>query len=153
MFEYEGLSPAYAELLHAAGEARKRAYVPYSQFQVGAALLDEHGNVHQGCNVENAAYSPTNCAERTALHRAIADGVQPGAFQAIAVIGDTDGPITPCGVCRQVIIELCRPDMPVIMGNLTGKWTVTTAAALLPGAFTPAQLRGEQDHTNESTNQ
>jgi len=139
--EYAGLSDSYKALLNEARKAMARAYVPYSQFQVGAALLDGSGHVHHGCNVENAAYSPCNCAERTALFRAIADGSQPGEFQAIAVIGDTDGPIAPCGVCRQVMVELCRPDMPVIMGNLQGQWTISTAAGLLPGAFTPAALQ------------
>ncbi|MFX3633668.1 MAG: cytidine deaminase [Candidatus Pristimantibacillus sp.] len=141
---YEGLSESYSALLDAAREAMKRAYVPYSQFQVGAALLDDNGHIHHGCNVENAAYAPSNCAERTALFRAVADGKQPGQFQAIAVIGDTDGPIAPCGVCRQVLVELCKSDMPVIMGNLNGDWTISTVAQLLPGAFTPASLeRGE----------
>jgi cytidine deaminase len=137
---YEGLSESYTKLMLAAKEAMSRAYVPYSNFQVGAALLDDEGHVHYGCNVENAAYSPTNCAERTALHRAIADGKRPGQFQAIAVIGSTDGPIAPCGVCRQVMVELCAPDMPVIMGNLNGQWTISTVADILPGAFTPASL-------------
>lgn len=141
---YEGLSESYSGLLAAAHEAMKRAYVPYSHFQVGAALLDDNGHIHYGCNVENAAYAPSNCAERTALFRAVADGKLPGQFQAIAVIGDTDGPIAPCGVCRQVLVELCQPDMPVIMGNLNGDWTISTVTQLLPGAFTPASLeRGE----------
>jgi cytidine deaminase len=120
--------------------ARERAYVPYSRFKVGAALLDEGGRVHHGCNVENAAYGPTNCAERTALFRAVADGVQPGAFQAIAVVGDTTEPISPCGICRQVLVELCPPDMPVYLTNLAGKISVTTVAELLPGAFGVTQL-------------
>jgi len=137
---HEGLSTQYSTLLNAAKDAMARAYVPYSNFRVGAALLDDEGQVHYGCNVENAAYGPTNCAERTALFRAVADGKRPGQFQAIAVIGDTEGPITPCGVCRQVLVELCTPDMPVIMGNLSGEWTISTVSALLPGAFTPASL-------------
>lgn len=126
--------------MQAAEEAMKRAYVPYSKFRVGAALLDAEGNVHYGCNVENAAYSPSNCAERTALFRAIADGHAAGSFKAIAVIGDTPDPITPCGVCRQVISELCAPDMPVIMGNLKGDMRVSTVSELLPGAFSPREL-------------
>ncbi|MEK3881613.1 cytidine deaminase [Paenibacillus sp. PL2-23] len=138
------LSEPYVELLRAAREAMRRAYVPYSGFQVGAALLDRDGVIHYGCNVENAAYGPTNCAERTALFRAIADGHPPGQFQAIAVMGDTDGPITPCGVCRQVLVELCAPDMPVIMGNLKGEWTMKSVAELLPGAFTPLSLHKEE---------
>lgn len=130
----------WQQLMNAAREARERAYVPYSRFQVGAALLDGEGQIHYGCNVENAAYGPTNCAERTALFRAIADGRSARSFQAIAVIGDTDQPIAPCGVCRQVLIELGGPDLTVIMGNLRGDIAVATVAELLPGAFTSADL-------------
>lgn len=139
--EYTGLSDEYKALLSKAKVAMSRAYVPYSNFKVGAALLDNDGLIHYGCNVENAAYSPSNCAERTALFRAVADGKKAGEFKAIAVIGDTDGPIAPCGVCRQVLVELCSPDMPVIMGNLKGQWTITTVTGLLPGAFTPLALK------------
>jgi cytidine deaminase len=128
------------ELIQHAKEAMKRAYTPYSNFQVGAALLDANGQVHYGCNVENAAYGPTNCAERTALFRAIADGHKAGSFQAIAVMGDTEGPISPCGVCRQVLVELCKPDMPVYLGNLKGDFAQTTVSELLPGAFTTKDL-------------
>ncbi|MDR0268977.1 cytidine deaminase [Paenibacillus sp.] len=129
-----------ALLLQEAIKARANAYTPYSHFGVGAALLDKDGYIHYGCNVENAAYGPTNCAERTALFRAIADGHKAGSFKAIAVVGDTDGPISPCGVCRQVLIELCEPDMKVIMGNLKGDMTETTVRELLPGAFGPSHL-------------
>lgn len=115
--------------------ARERAYAPYSQFRVGCALLGGDGSVLLGCNVENAAYGPTNCAERTALFRAISDGHAPGSFAALAVVGDTAAPITPCGVCRQVMAELCAPDMPVIMANVAGDIRQTTVAELLPGAF------------------
>lgn len=134
------------ELIAAAKEVMQKAYVPYSGFRVGAALLDQNGHIHSGCNVENAAYGPTNCAERTALFRAIADGLKPGQFTAIAVIGDTDMPITPCGVCRQVLIELCPPSMPVIMSNLKGDIARAAVAELLPGAFTNADLHKE-DHS------
>ncbi|MCR8659227.1 cytidine deaminase [Paenibacillus endoradicis] len=127
-------------LLSQAKEAMKHAYVPYSQFRVGAALLDQDGHVHLGCNIENAAYGPTNCAERTALFSALASGVAPRTFTAIAVIGDTIDPISPCGVCRQVMIELCEPDTLVIMGNLAGDCKVMTVGELLPGAFTPSSL-------------
>ncbi|MCA0754584.1 cytidine deaminase [Paenibacillus sp. N4] len=137
---YNGLQERYAGLLAAAKEAMARAYSPYSGFKVGAALLDDEGHIHYGCNVENAAYGPTNCAERTALFRAVADGKRPGQFDAIAVIGDTEEPIAPCGVCRQVLVELCPPDMPVVMGSLNGKWSVSTVSDILPGAFTPASL-------------
>jgi cytidine deaminase len=123
------------ELLRHAAEAMENAYVPYSRFKVGAALLTADGSILHGCNVENAAYGPTNCAERTALFRAISDGHAPRSFRAIAVIGDTPGPITPCGVCRQVLSELCAPDMPVYMTNLKGDMNMMTVAQLLPGAF------------------
>ncbi|MCJ8011414.1 cytidine deaminase [Paenibacillus sp. KQZ6P-2] len=128
------------QLLQEAIKARTNAYTPYSHFGVGAALLDKDGHVHHGCNVENAAYGPTNCAERTALFRAIADGHKAGSFKAMAVVGDTDGPISPCGVCRQVIVELCDPDMKIIMGNLKGDMKETTVRDLLPGAFGPSDL-------------
>ena len=128
------------QLLTQATEAMKHAYVPYSQFRVGAAVLDQDGRIHLGCNIENAAYGPTNCAERTALFSAIAAGAAPRTFTAIAVVGDTIDPITPCGVCRQVMIELCEPDTLVIMGNLAGDSRVTTVQELLPGAFSPSSL-------------
>ncbi|SDC72533.1 cytidine deaminase [Paenibacillus sp. UNCCL117] len=131
-----------SELIELARQARERAYTPYSRFQVGSALLDADGRVHLGCNVENAAFGPTNCAERTALHRAIADGAAPRSFKALAVIGDTAQPISPCGVCRQVMVELCAPDMPVYLANLRGDVAETTVAALLPGAFTSQDLDG-----------
>ncbi|HUP28083.1 MAG TPA: cytidine deaminase [Chloroflexia bacterium] len=99
-------SDAYKALLDAAAGARSRAYAPYSGFRVGAALLSRSGKVYLGCNIENAAYSPTICAERTALATAIAAGEQPGGFEAIAVVADSEEPATPCGVCRQVLAEL-----------------------------------------------
>jgi cytidine deaminase len=127
-------------LREAALEARKNAYVPYSRFAVGAALMDDRGQLHLGCNVENAAYGPTNCAERTALFRAVADGVKPGAFRAMAVVADSGRPVPPCGICRQVMAELCPPDMPVWLGNLKGDWVQTSVRELLPGAFLPHDL-------------
>lgn len=140
----ENLSDQLDQLLEAAKTARNSAYVPYSGFAVGAVALDSDGHLHHGCNVENAAYGPTNCAERTALFRAVADGKRPGAFQAVAVIGDTPDPITPCGICRQVLAELCAPDMPVILGNMKGTYRITTVAELLPGAFTSRDLHSAQ---------
>lgn len=122
-------------LIEQAKIVRENAYVPYSNFKVGCSLLDDKGHVHLGCNVENAAYGPTNCAERTALFRAIADGCEPRSFKKLVVIGDTPEPITPCGVCRQVMSELCDPDMEVIMVNVKGKVSKTTVSKLLPGAF------------------
>jgi len=128
------------QLVKEAAKAREKAYVPYSRFAVGAVAVDSAGGLHHGCNVENAAYGPTNCAERTALFRAIADGRQPGEFRAVAVIGDTEQPIAPCGVCRQVLAELCEPDMPILLANLRGETRMTTVSELLPGAFLPRDL-------------
>ncbi|WP_223067138.1 cytidine deaminase [Paenibacillus caui] len=136
----------YKALLQEAMNAYRNAYVPYSKFSVGAALLDDKGVVHHGCNVENAAYGPTNCAERTAVFRAIADGCRPGSFKAIAVVGDTDDPIVPCGVCRQVLAELCGLDMPIILGNLKGEMRETTMRELLPFAFVPSHLDEARSH-------
>lgn len=122
-------------LMNLARQARERAYAPYSRFLVGAALVTRDGRHFSGCNVENASYGLCNCAERTALFSAVAAGCQPGDFAALAVIGDTAGPISPCGACRQVMSELCDETMPVWLGNLTGALQETTVQALLPGSF------------------
>ncbi|CAG4886836.1 cytidine deaminase [Paraburkholderia saeva] len=123
------------ELLKRAGFARDKAYAPYSKFKVGAALLTGDGHVFEGCNVENASYGLCNCAERTAFFSAIAAGYKRDQFAALAVTGDTDGPISPCGACRQVIVELGGPDLPICLGNLRGATRDTTARELLPDAF------------------
>jgi len=124
-----------SELLQAANTARESAYAPYSKFEVGAAVLTKDGKTFHGCNVENASYGLCNCAERTALFSAIAAGYRPGDFAAIAVTGDTEGPIAPCGACRQVIIELGGPELPVLLTNLKGDVKTTTAGDQLPDAF------------------
>jgi len=129
------------QLKEKALEARKLAYVPYSKFAVGAALLADNGAVYTGCNIENAAYPLCNCAERTALFKAVSEGVR--AFSAIAVVADSPKPVPPCGACRQVMAELCPQDMKVILANLQGEVALTTVAELLPGAFTKEDLRGE----------
>ncbi|KMY54790.1 cytidine deaminase [Bacillus sp. FJAT-27231] len=126
------------QLIKEATVARERAYVPYSKFKVGAALLTKDGKVFHGCNIENAAYSMCNCAERTALFKAWSEGEK--EFAALAVIADTDRPVPPCGACRQVISELCTPDMKVILTNLQGDVEETTVKELLPGAFSPEDL-------------
>ena len=126
------------KLLDESKIAREKAYVPYSKFQVGAALLAEDGTVYHGCNIENSAYSMTNCAERTAFFKAVSEGVR--TFKALAVVGDTEGPISPCGACRQVIAEFCDGAMPVYLTNLKGDVLETTVAALLPGAFSQEDL-------------
>ncbi|MBB3256938.1 cytidine deaminase [Paraburkholderia bannensis] len=122
-------------LIDAAKAAREKAYAPYSRFKVGAALQTKDGKVFHGCNVENASYGLCNCAERTALFAAIAAGYRPGDFAAMAVVAQTDGPVAPCGACRQVMIELGTPALEVILVNLKGDVRVTSADALLPEAF------------------
>lgn len=126
---------AFDDLLALARSAREQAYAPYSNFLVGAALLTRDGRRFSGCNVENASYGLCNCAERTALFNAIAAGCRPGDFAAIAVIADTDAPVSPCGACRQVMVELCDDAMPVLLANLNGDTEQTSVAALLPGSF------------------
>lgn len=118
--------------------AREVAYAPYSKFKVGASLLTKDGKVYRGCNIENAAYSMCNCAERTALFKAYSEGET--EFQMLAVVADTARPVPPCGACRQVISELCQPDMKVILANMNGVMEQTTVKDLLPGAFSPGDL-------------
>src|SRR3984957_180355 len=124
------------ELLERAKNAREKAYAPYSKFKVGAALLTKDGTVFDGCNVENAAYGLCNCAERTAFFSAIAAGCRPGEFSHMAVVGDTEQAIAPCGACRQVMVELGGPDLVVVLANLRDCVEITTAGKLLPAAFT-----------------
>ena len=128
------------QLIQEACVARQKAHTPYSHFGVGAALLTRDGVVYHGCNIENASYGLTNCAERTALCRAIADGRKPGDFTMLAVVADTDGPVSPCGACRQVILELGGADLQVVLANLKGNVAVYAASELLPGAFDAADL-------------
>lgn len=123
------------DLLTQARAAREHAYAPYSNFHVGAALLTHEGRRFSGCNVENASYGLCNCAERTALFAAIAAGCKSGDFAALAVIADTPTPVSPCGACRQVMSELCNPEMPVLMANLHGDTAQATVESLLPGSF------------------
>jgi cytidine deaminase len=122
-------------LIRAARAARESAYAPYSNFRVGAALLTKDARVFSGCNVENASYGLSNCAERTALYSAIAAGYRPGDFTHLVVIGDTAGPIAPCGACRQVMMELGGAQLIVVQTNLHGSITKRTVAMLLPDAF------------------
>ena len=124
------------KLVELAKEAMTRAYAPYSGFQVGAALLCSDGTVYQGCNIENAAYGPTNCAERTAFFKAVYDGHRD--FSAIAICGGKGGNITgafpPCGVCRQVMREFCEDDFLVYLVDEKG-YEVRTLSQLLPDSF------------------
>lgn len=131
------------ELIKAAMEAKEHAYVPYSHFRVGAALLARDGRVFQGCNIENAGYTPTNCAERTAFFKAIYEGVRD--FEAIAVNGDAEDYLYPCGVCRQVMAEFCDPKtFRILVSNKNGDYLEYTLEQLFPGAFTPEELEKGQ---------
>lgn len=125
-------------LIEKAKEARKNAYAPYSNFQVGAAVLTKNKQVYHGCNIENASYGLTNCAERTAIFKAVSEGDK--EIEAIVVIGDTDGPISPCGACRQVMAEFLKEDTKVILTNLKGDIVETTINKLLPGSFSAKDL-------------
>ena len=125
------------KLIELAKEAMDCAYAPYSEFRVGAALLCADGSVYQGSNIENAAYSPTNCAERTAFFRAVYDGHR--EFTALAVCGGKNGTITdfcyPCGVCRQVMGEFCGNDFLIYIGGPDGQYQTRTLSQLLPDSF------------------
>lgn len=134
------------ELITLAMRARKQAYAPYSSFAVGAALLTGAGEVVLGCNVENASYSLSNCAERTAVFSAIAmaKSEQGRQFLALAVVADTARPIPPCGACRQVLAEFCPDHMPVYLANLKGDRLVTTVGDLLPAPFNKLDLKQQE---------
>lgn len=124
-------------LIEYAVEAMHRAYAPYSGYRVGAALLCADGAVYQGCNIENASFSPTICAERTAFAKAVSEGQR--EFTAIAVCGGKDGDISvifpPCGVCRQVMREFCREDFVIYMAGADGNYEMRTLKQLLPDSF------------------
>lgn len=120
------------ELIRLAKEARERAYAPYSEFKVGAALLTEDGEVFTGGNVENASYGLSVCAERVAVVKAVSEGHT--KFRRLVVVADTEEPCPPCGVCRQMLYEFA-PDMPVLMVNLKGKEKELTVRQLLPEPF------------------
>ena len=133
------------ELVKKAYEAQKFSYSPYSGFQVGAALLTQNGKVYTGCNIENAAFSPTNCAERTAVFKAVSEGET--QFQAIAIVGNKKGApeeewefCTPCGVCRQVMLEFVDPQTFEILLGKGKKIRKFTLSQLLPESFSPSML-------------
>mgnify|MGYP001860200236 FL=1 len=134
------------ELVKKALEAQKFSYSPYSNFQVGVALLSKSGKIYTGCNIENAAFSPTNCAERTAFFKAVSEGEL--QFEAIAIVGSRKGAkedereyCAPCGVCRQVMAEFCNiKDFKVILGKSEDDYKVYTLEEILPLAFTKDDL-------------
>ena len=134
----------YRELIREALTAREKAYAPYSGFMVGAALLTDDGKIFHGCNIENAAYTPTNCAERTAFFKAVSEGKRD--FKAIAIVGGMKGrpvePCAPCGVCRQVMREFCDPEQfEVVTAVDEQQYRVYKLKELLPESFGPDNLR------------
>ena len=131
------------EMIDLAIRQLEHSYVPYSHFHVGAALLAKNGTYYTGCNIENAAYTPTNCAERTAFFKAVSEGVR--EFQAICIVGGKDGVLTeyaaPCGVCRQVMMEFCDPEtFQIILAVSKDKYDIFALKELLPLGFGPANL-------------
>lgn len=129
----------YGELVTQALAAQKKSYAPYSHFSVGAALLTREGEVFCGCNIENAAYTPSNCAERTAFFKAVSEGRRD--FAAIAIVGGKDALCPPCGVCRQVMMEFCNPkEFEVILGISREEYRVYLLEELLPMGFGPENL-------------
>lgn len=131
------------ELIRCAIAAMSKSYAPYSGFRVGAALLTKEGRIYQGCNIENAAYTPTNCAERTSFFKAVSEGER--HFEAICIVGGKDGVLTdytaPCGVCRQVMMEFCDPEtFQIILAIDETHWKKYTLKELLPMGFGPENL-------------
>ncbi|HDR7793880.1 TPA: cytidine deaminase [Bacillus luti] len=122
-----------------ANKMLSKAYIPYSKFPVGAALVTKEGKIYTGCNIENASYGLCNCAERTAIFKAVSEGERD--FSYLVITGETDGPISPCGACRQVIAEFCDPKMPVLLTNVKGDEKEVIVEQLLPGAFSIADLK------------
>lgn len=135
-------------LIQTAEEQLKYAYAPYSNFKVGAALLAKNGIVYTGCNIENAAYTPANCAERTAFFKAVSEGVR--EFKAICIVGGKEGRITeytpPCGVCRQVMMEFCDPDeFEILLALGEAEYQIYHLKELMPKGFGPGNLQAEEE--------
>ena len=131
------------KLIDTAIEQLKFSYTPYSNFKVGAGLLTKSGKIYTGCNIENASYTPTNCAERTAFFKAVSEGVRD--FQAICIVGGKDGKLTeytaPCGVCRQVMMEFCNPKtFQIILAVDKERYEIYTLEELMPLGFGPLNL-------------
>lgn len=131
------------KLIDTAIEQLKFSYTPYSNFKVGVALLTKSGKIYTGCNIENASYTPTNCAERTAFFKAVSEGVRD--FQAICIVGGKDGKLTeytaPCGVCRQVMMEFCNPKtFQIILAVDKERYEIYTLEELMPLGFGPLNL-------------
>jgi len=129
----------HKELAQKAIEAKSKAHASYSNFHVGAALLTESGKIYQGANIENSSYSLTICAERTAVFQAILEGER--KFKSIAIAGDTEDYLSPCGACRQVLLDLCGKDLEVLMVNKIGDYKKLTLNELIPFSFSEEHLR------------
>lgn len=130
------------KLIDKAKKIREKAYTPYSNFEVGAALLTESGKIYTGCNIENASYPVGCCAERVAIFKAISEGEK--NFKKMAVVANTKEPVSPCGSCRQVMAEFFPKDMPIYLSNLRNDVYETTIEKLLPGSFQPSHLKEGQ---------
>ena len=131
------------ELIETAAAQLAFSYTPYSHFKVGAALLAKNGRVYTGCNIENAAYTPTNCAERTAIFKAVSEGIR--EFEAICIVGGPEGRIVdytpPCGVCRQVMMEFCQPEeFRIILAKGKDDYLIYKLKDLMPQGFGPGNL-------------
>ena len=136
---------SWERLIEKAFEGMEKSYAPYSNFHVGAALLGKSGKVYTGCNIESCSYTPTICAERTALVKAVSEGER--AFQALAIVssaGMDGGYTSPCGVCRQMLFEFCEEEMPVILAKSTEDYQVVSLGELLPMGFGPGTLGKER---------
>ena len=128
----------YSELLQIANKAKLNSYSPYSNFKVGAVLLSDTGNLYTGVNVENSSYGLTNCAERTAVFKAISDGEK--KFKTIVIVSDAEDFIPPCGACRQVLMEICGKDLEVVMSNSNNEIRILKLEELLPLSFNKEYL-------------
>ncbi len=131
------------ELVQMALKAMENAYVPYSGFHVGAALIADNGKVYTGCNIENASYGATICAERTAIVKAISDGAR--GIKAIAITSDSPEATMPCGICRQTLAEFCAPDTPLYLSDRFGQYTAYVFKDILPHAFTQKDLEAAKE--------
>ena len=133
------------ELIQKALDMRAFSYTPYSHFKVGAALLAKNGTIYTGCNIENASFTPTNCAERTAFFKAVSEGVK--EFKAIAIVGGMEGAevldyCSPCGVCRQVMSEFCTDEFQIILAKSVDEYKVYSLPEMVPERFGPSDLLG-----------
>jgi cytidine deaminase len=123
----------YSDLLQIANKVKSNSYSPYSKFRVGAVLVTEKGEMYTGVNVENSSYGLTNCAERTAVFKAVTEGEK--EFKSIVLVSDAEDFITPCGACRQVLMEICGNDLEVVMSNINHEIRILKLEELLPLSF------------------